>query len=127
MENNTSSAAFCFSGSIPRHYEQYLGPMFFEPYAIEVSNRIDISSVVAALEIACGTGRVTRHLRNVISPKAKLIASDISPDMPAIAKKKLEPLNIKWQIVDAQELPFHGKYLRSCSVLFRLYVRSRQA
>jgi ubiquinone/menaquinone biosynthesis C-methylase UbiE len=80
--------------------------MFFEPYAIEVSNRIDISSVVAALEIACGTGRVTRHLRNVISPKAKLIASDISPDMPAIAKKKLEPLNIKWQIVDAQELPF---------------------
>jgi len=26
-----------FSGSIPEHYEQYLGPMFFEPYAIEIS------------------------------------------------------------------------------------------
>lgn len=106
MENNISSAAFTFSGSIPRHYDQYLGPMFFEPYAIDVSNRIDISSVHIALEIACGTGRVTRHLRNVISPNAKLIASDISPDMLAIAKEKLEQLDIEWQTVDAQELPF---------------------
>lgn len=109
MENNNSSAAFSFSGSIPRHYDEYLGPMFFEPYAMEVANRIDISSVNTALEIACGTGRVTRHLRNVISPGAKLIASDISPDMLAIAKEKLEPLDIEWQILDAQELPFQEK------------------
>jgi len=106
MENNIPSASFSFSGSIPRHYDQYLGPMFFEPYAIEVSNRIDISSVHTALEIACGTGRVTRHLRNVISPNAKLIASDISPDMLSIAKEKLESSDIEWQIIDAQQLPF---------------------
>ena len=101
-----SSRPFDFSGSVPNHYEQFLGPMFFEPYAIEVSNRIDPSSVDIALELASGTGRVTLHLREVLPPQSKLIASDISPDMLSIAKEKLRSANIEWQIIDAQELPF---------------------
>jgi ubiquinone/menaquinone biosynthesis C-methylase UbiE len=80
--------------------------MFFEPYAIEVSKRINPSAVQVALELACGTGRVTKHLRNVIPSNAKLIASDISPDMLAVAKKKLQSANIEWQIIDAQDLSF---------------------
>ena len=103
--NNIQFAPFNFSGSIPEHYEQYLGPMFFEPYAIEVSKRVDASLVQFALEICCGTGRVTRHLRKVISSASKLIASDISQDMITVAKEKLKELNIEWQIVDAQQLP----------------------
>jgi ubiquinone/menaquinone biosynthesis C-methylase UbiE len=107
MKSNTiSSPVIDFSGSIPHHYEECLGPMFFEPYAIEVAKRINPSSVRVALELACGTGRVTRHLRNVIPSNAKLIASDISPDMLAVAKEKLQSSNIDWRIIDAQDLPF---------------------
>src|SRR5688572_23606834 len=95
-----------FSGSIPDHYEKYLGPMFFEPYAIEISKRIDPTSALIVLEICCGTGRVTRHLREVIFSTSKLIASDISPDMLTVAKKELKDLDIDWQIIDAQQLPF---------------------
>ena len=94
-----------FSGSIPANYDEGLGPMFFEPYAQEVGKYIDPSQVTTALEIACGTGRVTRHLRSILSREAKLIASDISPDMLAIAREKLQGENIDWKIVDAQELP----------------------
>jgi ubiquinone/menaquinone biosynthesis C-methylase UbiE len=101
-----SSPNVDFTGSIPHHYEECLAPVFFEPYAIEVSKRVNPSSVHLALELACGTGRVTRHLRNVIPSNAKLIASDISPDMLAVAKEKLATLNIDWQIIDAQELPY---------------------
>ncbi len=97
-----------FSGSVPKHYEQYLGPMFFEPYAIEISKRFNPSSVQFALEIASGTGRVTRHLREIIPPKSKLVASDISEDMLAEAKGKLKNADIDWQIIDARELPFDG-------------------
>ena len=104
--NPISSPAINFSGSIPHHYDECLGPIFFEPYAIEVSKHIDPSSVHLALELACGTGRVTRHLRNVIPAEAKLIASDISPDMLAVAKEKLQSLSIEWRIIDARELPF---------------------
>jgi ubiquinone/menaquinone biosynthesis C-methylase UbiE len=87
-------------------YDDFLGPLFFEPYAIEVAKRIDPLPVSVALEIAAGTGRVTRHIRKRIAASAKLIASDISEDMLAEAKKKLSPLDIDWQSIDAQELPF---------------------
>src|SRR5687768_15321238 len=87
-------------------YDNFLGPLFFEPYAIEVSKRIDPLPVSLALEIAAGTGRVTRHIRKRLAASAKLIASDISGDMLAEAKKKLSHLDIDWQNIDAQQLPF---------------------
>ncbi|MBK9982037.1 MAG: methyltransferase domain-containing protein [Saprospiraceae bacterium] len=95
-----------FTGSIPEHYDHYLGPMFFEPYAIEVAKRIDPSKVDVALEIGCGTGRVTRHLRKVLAKHTKLIASDISPDMMLLAKEHLKDQHIEWAIINAQQLPF---------------------
>lgn len=98
--------ALTFSGSIPGHYEQYLGPMFFEPYAIEIAKRIDPSSVKVAVELACGTGRVTRHLCKAIAETSKLIASDISEDMLNIAKEKTKATNIEWRIIDVEDLPF---------------------
>ena len=88
------------------HYDHFLGPLFFEPYAIEVAKRIDPSQVSIALEIAAGTGRVTRHIRERIATSAKLIASDISEEMLAEAKKKLAHLDIDWQHIDAKQLPF---------------------
>lgn len=103
--------AYDFTGSIPAHYDQYLGPLFFEPFAIEIAKRIDAASVLMALEIASGTGRVTHHLREVLSPKARLVASDISPDMLAIAKEKLKNEDIEWRIIDAQDLPFEENSL----------------
>jgi ubiquinone/menaquinone biosynthesis C-methylase UbiE len=88
------------------HYDDFLGPLFFEPYAIEIAKRIDPSPVTIALEIAAGTGRVTRHIRERLAPSAKLIASDISEEMLAEAKKKLNHPDIDWQHIDAQQLPF---------------------
>jgi ubiquinone/menaquinone biosynthesis C-methylase UbiE len=88
------------------HYDHFLGPLFFEPYAIEVAKRIDPSPVSIALEIAAGTGRVTRHIRERIAASAKLIASDISEEMLAEARKKLSHLDIDFQNIDAQQLPF---------------------
>lgn len=88
------------------HYDEFFGPLYFEPYAIEVAKRIDPDLVSIVLEIAAGTGRVTRHIRECIPTSAKLIASDISEDMLLVAKKKLNHLDIDWQIIDAQKLPF---------------------
>jgi ubiquinone/menaquinone biosynthesis C-methylase UbiE len=104
---NTVNTPPIFNGSIPRNYDEYLGPMFFEPYAIEISERIEPNSVAVALELGCGTGRVTRHLRNALPEKTSFTASDLSPDMLAVAKEKLRELKIDWRIINAQELPFN--------------------
>lgn len=101
------SSPFQFTGSIPQHYDDHLGPMFFEPYAQDVGKLIGTSTINDALEIACGTGRVTRHLRNALPSTSRLIASDMSEDMLTVAQNKLAGLNIEWKIVDAQNLPFH--------------------
>ncbi len=106
--NDTSTKAQSFDcpGDGAFYYDHFLGPLYFEPYAIEVAKRIDPSPVSIALEIAAGTGRVTRHIRERIAASAKLIASDISEEMLAEAKKKLSHLAIDWQNIDAQQLPF---------------------
>lgn len=95
-----------FTGSIPQHYDHYLGPMYFEPYAIDIVERFNPFSMQIVLELGCGTGRVTRHLRQVLPAGATLISSDVSPDMLAMAKEKLKGLDIDWRIINAQELPF---------------------
>jgi len=104
MTNTTITPRF--TGQIPKFYDEYMGPMFFEDYAIEIANRIDPSTVQIALELSCGTGRVTNHIRRVLNSNAKLIASDISPDMLTIAKAKLKNSTIEWQSIDFTKIPF---------------------
>lgn len=87
------------------HYDEFYGPMFFEPFAVEVAKRIDPPSVNVALELAAGTGRVARHIRQRIPASAKLIASDIDEDMLSAAKEKLIDFDIDWQHIDAQQIP----------------------
>ncbi|PWV55878.1 class I SAM-dependent methyltransferase [Chitinophaga sp. S165] len=106
--NNTSNSNPSADPSLESaiHYDEFLGPMFFEPYAIEIATRIHPSSVSLALEIAAGTGRVTRHIRQRIPASANLIASDIDENMLAVAKRKLAAPDIDWRKIDAQQLPF---------------------
>ena len=111
MIPSTNTSPFTFSGDIPRHYDRYSGPLFFEPYAIEVANRVDPSDVLIALELASGTGRVTNHLRRILNPETKLIASDVSADMLNVAKERLKDANIDWRMIDAQDLPFDDNSL----------------
>ncbi|HTH57969.1 MAG TPA: methyltransferase domain-containing protein [Cyclobacteriaceae bacterium] len=95
-----------FTGSIPKNYDEHMGPMFFEDYAIEIASRIDRSTVQIALELSCGTGRVTNHIRKALRPAARLIASDISPDMLKIAQEKLKNTSIEWRSIDFTKIPF---------------------
>lgn len=95
-----------FAGSIPEKYERYLGPYIFEPYAREIAARVQQGGIKAVLETACGTGRVTSHLRKTLSPDIRLVATDLNADMIAIAKRMVPEKGIEWQVADAQSLPF---------------------
>lgn len=108
MKDPLTSKTVRFDTPLSRetHYDEFFGPLCFEPYAIEVAKRIEGFPASLVVEIASGTGRVTRHIRNTIPPGAKFVASDISEDMLAIAKRKLGQLPIQWEKIDAQQLPF---------------------
>jgi ubiquinone/menaquinone biosynthesis C-methylase UbiE len=95
-----------FSGAIPEKYDRYQGPVYFEPYAIDLVERIASSDIKEVLEIACGTGRVTHHLRQALPSSVKLIATDLNGDMLEFAKSRYKNEEIDWKIADAQDLPF---------------------
>jgi ubiquinone/menaquinone biosynthesis C-methylase UbiE len=95
-----------FAGSIPANYDQYLGPLLFEPYALDIVERLQNDKLQNVLELACGTGRVTKHLASLIIENGQLLATDLNPDMLAFAQAKVDDERIKWQVADAQSLPF---------------------
>ena len=94
-----------YKEAIPGKYEQYLGPYLYEPYALFTKARIK-GSPKTVLELAAGTGRVTRHIAEKIGEDAKVIATDINANMLDIAKKQLNAQNIEFLVADSQDLPF---------------------
>ena len=102
-----SGNAASFSESVPENYDRYMGPMLFEPYAEDLVERLKIRDGMRVLEVACGTGIVTRRLREALPPSAKLIATDLSEPMLVFARGKLgDGGSIEWQQADAMALPF---------------------
>lgn len=94
-----------FAGSIPALYDHYLGPLIFEPYAIDLAERVAKLNPRDVLETAAGTGIVTLELAKRL-PEASIIATDLNPAMLEVAAKKNTASNIKWQPADALALPF---------------------
>ncbi|QEH41926.1 class I SAM-dependent methyltransferase [Chitinophaga sp. XS-30] len=87
-------------------YEEHLGPLIFEPAAKELLSHIVTLPAHSILEVACGTGRVTRHLRESFPAATRLVATDINTDMLDIARQQLNDPSISFQVADAQQLPF---------------------
>ena len=59
------------------------------------------------LEVACGTGILTHHLRKTFPETSKIIATDLNEAMLEVAKKKLENYQgISFQLADASSLSF---------------------
>jgi len=96
-----------FAGAIPQNYDRYLGPVIFEPYAEDLVSRLKGRKVERVLEVACGTGIVTRRLRDALPPSTEIVATDLNPDMFEFAKAKfIQGENVLWQQADASVLPF---------------------
>lgn len=96
-----------FTASMPEYYDRCLGRAWFEGFAADLAQRLPLEPSGDVLEIACGTGLVTRHVRERLDPKVRLVATDLSPAMLAYARRKLENAKgIEWRDADAAKLPF---------------------
>ncbi|MBV9959547.1 MAG: class I SAM-dependent methyltransferase [Acidobacteria bacterium] len=101
-----SESYAAFIGSIPENYDLYLGPALFEPYADDLVKRLNVAEG-AVLELACGTGIVTRRLRDRLPSGVRLVATDLNEAMLAYAARKFGAEEaVEWRPADACELPF---------------------
>ena len=96
-----------FSGSIPEFYERYLVPLIFEPYARDLAARVAAAKPQRILEIAAGTGVVTRAVASKLSATAHIVATDLNAPMLEHARTRIgQDGRIEWKVADAQQLPF---------------------
>ncbi len=95
-----------FAGSIPALYDRYLGPLIFEPYAADLAARLADLREGPLLEIAAGTGIVTRALARRLAAGIAIVASDLNQAMLDFAASQGSARPVTWQQADAQALPF---------------------
>lgn len=96
-----------FGGGMAEHYDRGLGPAQFEPFAAFLAERLPAHPGGDVLELACGTGLVTRRLRERLDPAVRLVATDLSKPMLDHAQGQLPAsANLEWREADAMRLPF---------------------
>ena len=103
---NTSDTDKVFAGSIPKLYDEYLVPLIFEPYAADLAQRVASRPVARVLEIAAGTGVVTRRLASALPPSVDIVATDLNQAMLDQARDVGTSRAVQWRQADAMQLPF---------------------
>lgn len=95
-----------FDGSIPEIYDKLFVPLIFEPYAEDILHRLRSFAFSDVLEIAAGTGVLTRKLASGLPADVSIVASDLNPAMleQAMAIGTARP--VQWKQADAMQLPF---------------------
>ena len=95
-----------FAGAIPQIYEAYLVPLIFEPYAVDLVKRLAPRSPRRVLEVAAGTGVVTRAMASGLPDGVSIVATDLNQPMLDQAAAIGTRRPVEWRQADAMQLPF---------------------
>jgi ubiquinone/menaquinone biosynthesis C-methylase UbiE len=101
-----SSSDAAFGGLIAALYEQRLVPLIFEPYAGDLAARAEALRPGRVLEIAAGTGVVTRRLARLLPTDVEIVATDLNVPMLDQATAMGTTRPVQWRQADAMQLPF---------------------
>ena len=96
-----------FIGDIPRHYDFGLGPNLFVDFADRLTAAACGGRTTNAIELAAGTGIVSRKLRDRLPPESSLLVTDLNAPMLEVARGKFsESESVDFAVANAMELPF---------------------
>ena len=95
-----------FVGSVAKLYESHMVPLIFEPYAGDLARRLRSLQHGRVLEIAAGTGVVTRRLAATLPAGVEIIATDLNQPMLDMAAEIGTARPVTWRQADAMQLPF---------------------
>lgn len=120
MSRNTDTN---FTGSVPHHYDEGLGPHIFVDYAKDLASRAAMLGGADIVEIAAGTGISSRALRDTMPVTSHLTVTDLNAPMLDIARAKFsESEDVRFQVADAMAMPFEeSKFdlaVSQCGVMF---------
>ena len=89
--------------SMPEVYDRCLGGPVFAPYAADLARRATALAPQRVLEVAAGTGLVTKGLVSAL-PTAEIVATDLNAAMVDYAAARVP--GPRWEVADAQDLGY---------------------
>lgn len=95
-----------FAGSIPALYDALMVPLIFEPYAVDLAARLKSRPLFRVLEVAAGTGVVTRAMADALPDSVGIVATDLNQAMVDHASLAGTTRPVEWRQADALDLPF---------------------
>lgn len=88
---------------VAQAYEDLLAPALFAPWAHRLADAADIRQGQHVLDVACGTGILTRVIAERVGTDGSVSGVDANPGMLAVASRIVP--GIKWHKGDAEALP----------------------
>lgn len=104
--NGKREADLVFAGSIPETYDRYLVPLMFQIYASDLAARVESLGSGSLLEVAAGTGVVTREMTARLPDTVQITATDLNQPMLDYAAALGTTRRVGWQQADVMDLPF---------------------
>jgi SAM-dependent methyltransferase len=106
MSNPDTAKDGAFTGSLPTVYNTHLVPLIFEPYASDIVSRLAVRPVSSILEVAAGTGAVTRAMAAELRDGVSIVATDLNQAMIDCASSVGTSRPVEWRQANAMDLPF---------------------
>jgi ubiquinone/menaquinone biosynthesis C-methylase UbiE len=96
-----------FTGTAAENYQRDFVPLIATPVSKDLLHVADLQPGQHVLDVACGTGHVTRAAAERVGDTGTVTGIDIAPDMIEVAKSVPVPAgaSVEWQIADAAALP----------------------
>jgi ubiquinone/menaquinone biosynthesis C-methylase UbiE len=107
MIKPTSTVSFkSYGGSAPENYERYFVPTIGTPFATELLDAAALQPGERVLDVACGTGVVTRLAAGIVGPDVAVAGLDINPGMLGVARSVTPArTKIEWHEASAESMP----------------------
>ncbi len=86
-----------FTTDVAKLYESALVPLIFRPYARDLAERAKALEPGSVLEVACGTGVVTRALASALPEECSIVATDLNDAMVQHGQRMGTSRRVTWR------------------------------
>jgi ubiquinone/menaquinone biosynthesis C-methylase UbiE len=96
-----------FTGTAAENYQRDFVPAIATPVSRDLLRVADLKPGERVLDVACGTGLITRLASEQVGAQGAVTGVDIAPDMIDVAKSVSAPegATVQWRVADAAALP----------------------
>ena len=107
-QTSSQTSGWQLGGDAPLAYDSYIVDTFMRGYSQRLVEAATIESGNRILDVACGTGVVTRLAANKVGPEGSVVGFDLNAGMLARARaSEGNAATIDWQEGSVTEMPFN--------------------